>query len=580
MRESLSRLWARLMRQYRVPFLDDLSTYIDSLPASDRVVTTVLGFLVVIASIASVYALESRFLVTEPAYGGTLTEGEVGSPRFVNPLLAISDSDRDLATLTYAGLMREDGEGNLVPEIASGYTVSEDGKTYTFTLRPDAKFSDGTAVTADDVVFTVGKAQDPALKSPEFANWSGVTATAVDPTTVTFTLAKPYAPFIENATLGILPAHLWQGVTDEEFPFSTLNTQPVGAGPFVVSSVSRNRSGIIEQYDLSANSDYVLGRPYLAGMRFVFFAEQADLIDALQSGAVQSAYGVPNSAALSSPYSRVFGVFFNSSQNPLFARLEVRKALSLAIDRSHIVDDVLGGFATPLMGPVPPGSGIEGTPIPDAATRIKDAADVLTDAGWTYDSEARAWALPKSNTTLSVTLRTSNVPELKAVAAAIKADWEALGVPVEIELYEPGDLTQNVIRPRKFDALLFGMVIGRDRDLYAFWDSAERNDPGLNIAMYTNKSVDDLLEKARTESDPDALTQDLEKIDTLVAADYPAAFTHAPDFLYTVPKGLQGVVLPQITSPSDRFANVATWYIRVERVWPFLARDLHPLNTD
>jgi hypothetical protein len=98
----------------------------------------------------------------------------------VNPLLALSDSDRDVTALVYAGLMGEDGTGAMKPVLASGYTVSPDGKTYTFTIRADAKFSDGTAVTADDVVFTIEKAQDPALKSPEFANWSGVAVTAVD----------------------------------------------------------------------------------------------------------------------------------------------------------------------------------------------------------------------------------------------------------------------------------------------------------------------------------------------------------------------------------------------------------------
>lgn len=565
---------------HRVAFFERLSEYLASLSSGDKLITGALGGLVVVSSVLSLYALEQSLLVAEPAYGGTLTEGVVGSPRFVNPLLALSDSDRDLTTLTYAGLMGEDGAGNLMPVLAQSYTASADGKTYTFTLRPGAKFSDGTAVTADDVVFTIQKAQDPALKSPEYANWSGITVRATDARTVEFVLLKPYAPFIENTTLGILPSHLWKAVTDEEFPFSTLNTEPVGAGPFSVSSVSRDKSGIVSGYDLVGNANYALGRPYLSGINFVFFSDTQDLADALRSGQVESAYGIPGSNALTAPYSRVFGVFFNPNQNPAFARLEVRKALSIAIDRYHIVNDVLGGFASPLAGPVPPGSGVPEVAIPNPSTRTADAAKVLENAGWSYDSDARQWKLSPArggsasggNLTLSVTLRTSNVPELKAVATAVQQDWQALGVPVSIELYEAGDLTQNVIRPRKYDALLFGMVIGRDRDLYAFWDSAERSDPGLNIALYSNKDVDALLEKARVESDPTAVSADVAKINTLVAADYPAAFTHAPDFLYSVPRDLHGVLLPQITSPSDRFATVASWYLGVENVWPFLAR--------
>jgi ABC-type transport system substrate-binding protein len=88
------------------------------------------------------------------------------------------------------------------------------------------------------------------------------------------------------------------------------------------------------------------------------------------TGRVESAYGVPNNKAKEAPYSRVFGVFFNANENPVFAHLEVREALSLAIDRDHIVNNVLGGFATPLMGPVPPGSASI-LPLPNPATRIR-----------------------------------------------------------------------------------------------------------------------------------------------------------------------------------------------------------------
>jgi len=572
MRDFLSRTRSLLARTFRVGIFERLSSYMRSLSAGDRTIATALAVLVIFAGLLSLYGLEQHFLVTEPAYAGVLREGDVGAPRFVNPLLALSDSDRDLTALTYAGLMGEDGSGALVPVLAQNYTVSPDGKTYTFTLRAGAKFSDGTPVTADDVVYTVEKAQDPAIKSPEYANWSGVAVQAVDARTVEFTLNKAFAPFLGNTTLGILPSHLWKSVSDDDFTFSPINTNPVGAGPFAVSSVGRDGDGVIQSFHLKANTSYVLGRPYLSGIDFTFFSQASDLQSALQSHQVDSAYGIPGKDTLEAPYSRVFGVFFNASEEPVFAHKEVREALSLAIDRDTIVNQVLGGYATPLMGPVPPGSGVPAIPTPDPATRIADAAKVLTDAGWTYDSSARAWKLAKSSETLSVTLRTSNVPELKAVATQIQSDWQQLGVPVNIELYEPGDLTQNVIRPRAYGALLFGMVIGNDHDLYAFWDSAERTDPGLNIAMYSNKTVDALLEKARGESDPAALTSDLTQIDTDIAADYPAAFTHAPDFLYTVPNGLQGVVLPQITSPSDRFATVTGWYLDTERVWPFLAR--------
>jgi ABC-type transport system substrate-binding protein len=317
----------------------------------------------------------------------------------------------------------------------------------------------------------------------------------------------------------------------------------------------------------------VLGRPYLDGIRFNFYSRTEDLQGALANGGVESAYDVPTRGALTAPYARVFGVFWNPSQKQVYARIEVRKALSLALSRSVIVNTVLGGYATAIMGPVPPGGSVKQVAVAEPENPTRAAAQVLESAGWSYDGTGRLWKNASAKQTLDgITIRTSNVAELKNVASAVKVAWEKLGVPVDIELYEPGDLSQNVIRPRKYEALLYGMVIGRDQDLYAFWDSQERNDPGLNIALYANKTIDALLEDMRSSANEGTRAADLQKIENIIAADYPAAFIYAPDFTYTVPKGLQGVVLPQIITPADRFASVASWYRSTDAVWSFFAK--------
>ena len=560
-------------RTRSIPLLTRLHRFTQGLSAGDRVVFFLLATCVGVASLASLFALEQSLLVQIPTYGGTLTEGAIGNPQFINPLLAISDADRDLSTLTYAGLMGLSGSGTLVPVVAESYSVSDDGKTYTFVLRKGAKFSDGTPITSADVLFTVQKAQDPGLKSPEYANWSGVTVTAVDARTVRFTLTKAYAPFIGLTTLGILPARLWQGISNTEFPFSTLETNPVGDGPFKIASISRDASGLIQNVSLVTNPYYPLGRPYLDGIRFNFYSNAEDLARAYGNGAIESAYGIPGNETLTAPYARVFGVFFNPSVNQIYTHAEVRKALSLALNRQALITTALSGYATPLMGPLPPGKEVQQVAVPQSTDPTADAAKVLEDAGWTYDGTARVWKNKNLKLTIdSLTIRTSNVPELKGVASAVKADWEKLGIPVTIELYEPGDLSQNVIRPRKYDALLYGMVIGRNQDLYAFWDSKEQNDPGLNIALYANKTVDALLEEVRSSTDQKKRVADLQQIENIVAGEYPAAFIYAPDFIYALPSDIHGVVLPQIITPADRFATVASWYRVTDAVWPFFAR--------
>lgn len=563
----------RMKRPLRVPLLERLHNQVASFSPGDRVVFYALSILVGIASLSGLYALEQSLLVEVPTYGGSLVEGEVGSPQFINPLLGMSDADRDLSSLVYAGLMGLSGSGALVPILAESYTVSPDGKTYTFTIRKEARFSDGTPVTADDVLFTVEKAQNPAIKSSKYADWSGVNVQFVDKHTVRFTLSKPYAPFLGLTTLGILPSRLWKNIADEEFPFSTLQTNPVGAGPFNITKISRDASGLIKGVTMTANEHYVFGRPYLDSIHFNFYSRGEDLTRAIHNGVEESAYDVGVEGALTAPYARVFGVFFNPNEKQVYTRLEVRKALSIALNRQEIVTTVLGGYATAIIGPVPPGENIKQAPVPELENTTAAAAALLNASGWEYDGTLRIWKNTGAKQTLEqITIRTSNVPELKNVASAVKEDWEKLGIRVDIELYEPGDLSQNVIRPRKYEALLYGMVIGRDQDLYAFWDSQERNDPGLNIALYANKTVDALLENSRSSIDDTKRTADLQKIEDLVAADYPAAFIYAPNFTYAVPADLRGVVLPQIITPSDRFATVASWYRRSDKVWPFFTK--------
>jgi len=549
--------------------------------------------LCIFSSVALVYLLNESLLVAVPAYGGSMSEGIIGSPRFINPILAVSDSDRDLTSLMYSGLLRATPEGDYVPDLAESYTISPDGKTYTFVLRPNATFHNGKAVTADDVVFTIQKAQDPALKSPVRANWDGVVVAAVDAHTVQFTLKQPYAPFVENATLGILPKALWQNVSDDEFSFSDLNTQPVGSGPFKIGSISRSASGIPSSYDLAPFKNYTLGEPYIGTLTLRFYQSEDALVAALKSKDIDAASGIsPESiASLSNftiekaPLNRVFGVFFNQNQSVVLRDKDVRKALEDAIDRDALLAKVLGGYGTALTGPVPPsliGSQVASTS--DAASSTLVTGDLAAAAqqelikkGWTLGSDGVLQKTTGSGKTASTerlefNLATDNVPELRASAEYVKDVWGKMGAKVNVQIFDQGDLSQNVIRPRKYDALLFGEVIGRELDLFAFWDSSQRNDPGLNIALYANSTADKILGQLRTTSSESERASLYAQFENQLSADIPAIFLYAPDFVYIVPKELAGLDLGFIETPSDRFLSVTNWHLETDAVWSIFVR--------
>ncbi len=534
----------------------------------------------VVSSLGLIYMMNRQLVVSTPARGGSLTEGIIGSPRFINPILAVSDADRDLTALVYSGLLHATPQGQYVPDLASEYSVSPDGKTYTFVIRSDATFQNGTPVTADDVAYTVQKIQDAALKSPLRANWEGVDVQILDSHTITFSLRSAYAPFVENLTLGVVPKALWQGVTDDEFPFSDLNTSPIGSGPYRVSSISRTASGIPSSYKLTAFAQYALGEPYLTRLTLQFYQSETALESALANGDVESASGI-SPASLGSldaniktvPLNRVFGVFFNQNQSEVLRIAEARQALSDSIDRTDLVRVVLGGYGVPLTGPVPPS--LSKAALADtvgSSTLMQSARETLLQKGWKLENgvltKTTGTGKTQKTVTLRLTLATANVPELRAAAQYLKEVWSAMGAQIDVQVYDQGDLSQNVIRPRKYDALLFGEVVGRELDLFAFWHSSQRNDPGLNIAGYANATADKALETLRTTSDPAARQELIKTFSAQVAKDMPAAFLYAPDFVYSIPNDIAGVDLGFVETPSDRFLGVAQWHRETDYVWP------------
>src|SRR3989338_262935 len=265
--------------------LDDL---LRTFSPGERLLLYILSIILVANAIALLIGVNNAVSVIVPSKGGSLTEGVVSPPRFINPILDISQADGDLTKLVYSGLTRALPDGSIIPDLAEKFDISPDGTIYTFTLRKNAVFHDGTRVTADDVLFTVQSAQNPEIKSPRRADWDGVAVSSPNNLTVVFTLQHPYAPFLENTTLGILPKHLLSSVSAEEFPFNSLNTHPVGSGPYKADSFQTDSTGVITNYTLASFNKFVLHTPYLNRIIFSFYQNEDALIKAFNSGAVDS----------------------------------------------------------------------------------------------------------------------------------------------------------------------------------------------------------------------------------------------------------------------------------------------------
>jgi len=545
--------------------------------------------LFIVAVLGLLWKIDKSFAVEIPKDGGKLEEGIIGTPRFINPLLAISDADRDLVSLIYSGLLRADDKGSLMNDLAEKYEISEDGTLYTFTLKENLVWSDKKPLTSDDIIFTIQMAKNPALKSNQRASWEGVEVEKIDGRTISFSLKRPYAPFIENMTLGILPKHIWGEIQPEQMILTDFNINPVGSGPYQVKTIAKDSNGITQSYSLVPNKKFALGKPYIDNIILKFYPSEKKLIAAYENDEISAMGGISPQGAgeikrggkklkpLLLP--RVFTVFFNQNNAQIFTNKEVRQALDLATDKEAIVKNVLKNFGSVLNSPLPPGS-IGAYALQEKSDqvqyeeRLKQAVDLLEKNGWKINEQdnIREKKTKKNITRLEFNLATSNAPELAQTAELLKQMWEKLNIKVNVRIFEIGDLNQNVIRPRKYDALLFGIMMGRDPDPFAFWHSSQRNDPGLNIALYTNITADKLLEDARVLSDTDKRKEKYQAFRKQIEKDIPAIFLYSPEYIYLVPKYLMGLNTDTITIPSERFTQINQWYIETEKIWRIFAK--------
>jgi peptide/nickel transport system substrate-binding protein len=569
----------RLQSRPKTSFFARLINAIERKPMSDRLVLRVLFFAIIGSLVFGALTVNRAYLAATPVPGGTLTEGIVGIPRFLNPILAVTRADQDMNALLYSGLMKINTEGILVPDLAESVTMSDDGRTYNVVMRRDVRFHDDTPITARDVAFTIGLIQNPDLKSPLRGNWSGVTIEEISEYELNIVLDEPYTPFIENFTLGIIPRHIWNELPIEQIAFSQRNTEPVGSGPFKLASVNRNEAGLIDSYVLNRATDDVK----LDELVVQFYQNEADLTEAFALGKITSTANLPlpsiaeytkdgQFTLVEEPLPRVFGIFFNQNKSVALRDAAVREALELVIDRTAIVDEVLLGYGVPTASPIPPtddtvhfGSQEDS----NASTSVEVATTKLTKAGWQKNQNG-AWEkrIDGNTVILSVTLRTANTSLFENTTSAIADAWRSLGIQVEVEQYEQSDLLQAVIRPRDFEALLFGIDMNRTVDLYPFWHSSQREDPGLNIAQYANIEVDALLTTARgTTSKADAEAGTINATNIIIN-ERPAIFLFVPTLTYVVAHDVSTTPMVAISKPQDRFMNIETWHVAKEERWP------------
>ena len=536
-----------------------------------------IGFLFaagMLVHLAATYTTDFR-----PAPGGTYVESVGGYPQTLNPLLSFyNDADADVTTLVFSGLTRWTMDGAIEPDLALGWEIDPGGITYTFHINPRALWHDGVAVSADDVLFTVGLLQDPDYPGPPDigALWRSVHVEKVDDLTVRFTLQEPYAPFLDYTTIGLLPAHLLDGIRAGDLPTLALDRQPIGSGPFRITGIDVD-NGQINAVMLKRFPRYPGPKPYLENVTLRFYPTQQAAFEAYEAGNSEGVAAVPPALLprvwederlnlYSAPYAEMGMLYLNEilTQTLPFDKMEVRRALLYALDRQALINEVLEGQALVPQTPLIPGTwAYDDSDVRRYAYDPQQAEALLTIAGWTRTTPTETLH-DDAGRPLSFTLMTVDSEPDRSLAQAIAQQWEAIGISVTVDAVPPLALG-GALEGRSYEAALVRLALPGDPDPYPLWHETEALS-GQNYTGFRHRRISEIIEQARRLTDRQQRRELYHEFQQRFMDEVPALPLFVPIYNYAVDRRVHDVQIGPLMRPSDRFRSIADWYVLQRRV--------------
>ncbi len=526
--------------------------------------------------IGQMYGLTRYYQTLQPAPGGTYSEGIIGSFTNANPLYASNSVDSTVSRLVFAGLLKYDAHDKLVGDLADSWTVDSAGTTYSVHLRPHLTWHDGQPLTTDDVLFTFRSIQNPDAQSPLNSGWAGIKLAAVNPSTITFTLPNVLSSFPESLTTGIIPKHILGDTPMSQLRSSTFNTtHPIGAGPFSWEALQvsgTNDQSRQEQIELLPFAQYAGGAPKLGSFVVHSYHDQAQVVNAFKAQEITSMVGltsvpkeiskIENVQMHSFSLTAAVMAFFKTTQ-PVLSDVQVRQALVKSADISSIIQG-LGYPASPVTEPILRGQIGYNRAYQQSGYDVNAAKAQLDQAGWVASGDGiRA----KNGQKLSFKLYAQSNSEYATVAAALQKQWSKIGVDAQVVLQSDTDF-QTTLTQHTYDALVHGISIGADPDVFVYWDSSQadpRASHRYNFSEYKSSTTDAALEAGRTRLDPVLRAAKYQPFLQSWQADAPALGLYQPRFLYITRGPVAGLQEQSINSEIDRLNNVQNWMIR--RVW-------------
>jgi peptide/nickel transport system substrate-binding protein len=492
--------------------------------------------------------------------GGTATGGTVriamgGYPDSLNPGNGVLAEAYTFYELMYDTPISVNAAGEFVPELATDWSVSDDGLTWTMTIRDDVSFHDGEPLTAEDVAYSLNLYRDtedfPFLPS-YVADFTDIEAT--DDTTVVLTTEEPMATFEANmAFMYVLPKHIWESESD---PVGFENAEMIGSGPFKLVEASQG-----EFVQIEANADYWATPPNVEGVIFQTIDNAAARVTALTTGevdaitefpataaaALQNADGVTVHIADVAAGGAFRDVFFNvvtdencpqddpetadadetgvCSGHPALQDVNVRQALAMATDKQQIIDVATLGTSSPGLSLVPPGLGdYYADDVEDYAFDTDAANELLDQAGYEdTDGDGVRECLPDQDCE-DLTFRFNYADDIDTApreAELLQGMWSEIGVAIEIQGLDPDTLTSVCCPSFDYDIILWGWGSDPDPAFLLGVALCDEIPSGFSESGYCNPEYDDLYAAQSTEQDHDARVGMIHDMQRILVEDVP-----------------------------------------------------------
>jgi peptide/nickel transport system substrate-binding protein len=503
-----------------------------------------------------------------PQPGGQVVVAALADITTLNEYQSSGDAgEGDVIDLLFPALMVEQPDYQLhppsfAPRLATSWEFSADNLDLTFHLRPDARWSDGTPVTADDVRFTFLAQKDPRVDSVGMEIKDFIKdVEVVDPHTVRFHFSRVYPYQLMDANDGhIVPAHAWGKVPFDKWRTTDFEKILVTGGPFRLAAHIPQQTIILQRDPTYWNAP----RPYLdrlvfrilpdmAGQLAQLFAGDVDLVPSVAPQEADRVVADPDLRLVEYP-SRLWGLVGWNNRRSMFADRRVRRALSLGINRKALVDTVFRGHAKLATGPVLSSMWAFDRSLPQLPYDQAQAAALLAQAGWRdtngdgiLDRGGKVFAFdllyPAANT-----LR-------RQMALLIQADLARLGIKVRPVQVEFTSLIARV-EAGDFDAVLWAWEEATKIDLTSTWSTPSPGQGSNNFIGYSNPEVDRMIAVAREEPDYTRAKVLLDRIQEAIVADQPVTFLYEANRLVAIRRRIEGADI----NAAGVFFNIDDWF--------------------